>query len=202
MQISTRLTLHMQQHTDDKEIIAAVLQGNKAAYALLVDRYRNYVFALVRRYVPQQENAEELAQDVFVKTYKVLASYRGDCRFSTWLYTITHTTCLSALRRKPHNTTLPGDDVLTRLHESVYQDTPGRQTDDKYRKIILQQAMNELADADAQVLELHYMAMQSIEEIAMITNNTTTNVKVRLYRARGRLKQIIETRYRAELMNE
>lgn len=192
----------MQQHTDDKEIIALVLQGNHAAYARLVDRYRNYVFALVRRYVPQQENAEELAQDVFVKAYKVLATYRGDCRFSTWLYTIVHTTCLSALRRKPHNTTLPGDDVLTRLHESVYQDAPGRQTDDKYRKIILQQAMNELTDADAQVLELHYMAMQSVEEIARITDNTTTNVKVRLYRARGRLKEIIETRYRAELMNE
>ena len=179
-----------------------MLQGNTQAYARLVDRYSRYVFSLVLRYVPQQELAEELAQDVFVKAYKVLASYRGDCRFSTWLYTIVHTTCLSHMRRKGNHTTLPGDDVLTRLHESVYQDTPGRQTEDKYRKKILQQAMNELADADAQVLELYYMAMQTIEEIAQITNNTTTNVKVRLHRARGRLKEIIETRYRAELMNE
>lgn len=201
MQYRKRPTTQMHPQADDKEIIASVLQGNKAAYAWLVDRYRNYVFTLVKRYVAQHEVAEELAQDVFIKAFRVLPTYRGDSRFSTWLYTIVHTTCLSHMRRKPSPTTLPGDDMLASLHDAVYVDAPGKQIDDKYRNKMLQRALNELTEADAQVLELHYMAAQTVEEIAHITNATTTNVKVRLFRARGRLREIIETRYRTELMN-
>src|SRR5687767_10548225 len=70
----------------DTEIISRVLQGEQALYAQLVKRYQNFVFTIVLRYTPNPEAAEEIAQDVFVKAYRTLADFRGESKFSTWLY--------------------------------------------------------------------------------------------------------------------
>src|SRR5580700_8772213 len=88
------------QEVDDFAIIQQVLQGQHAAYAVLVGRYQSYVFTLAMRYVNNRETAEELAQDVFVKAYRYLADFKGNSKFSTWLYTIVNSTCLSHLRKK------------------------------------------------------------------------------------------------------
>ena len=84
----------------DNEIISFVLNGNQGAYAQLVDRYQNYVFTLVLRLVKSREDAEELAQDAFVKAFKYLKDFRGDSKFSTWLYTIVNNTCITFFRIK------------------------------------------------------------------------------------------------------
>src|SRR5688572_25058109 len=84
----------------DNEIISRVLQGEQNAYAELVNRYQGYVFTLILRMVKSREDAEEIAQDVFVKAYRSLADFRGDSKFSTWLYTITNTTSITFLRKK------------------------------------------------------------------------------------------------------
>ncbi len=84
----------------DTEIISRVLRGEKALFAELVKKYQNFVFTIAGRYASNREDAEEIAQDVFVKAYKSLADFRGDAKFSTWLYTITSTTCISFLRKK------------------------------------------------------------------------------------------------------
>src|SRR3712207_2415735 len=88
-------------HTEptDIEIISRVLKGDQQAYAVLVERYKNYVFTIVLRYVKSREDAEEVAQDVFVKAYRALADFKGTAKFSTWLYTVTTTTCLTFLRK-------------------------------------------------------------------------------------------------------
>src|SRR5687767_9897921 len=84
----------------DIEIISKVIQGEHNAYADLVSRYQNYVFTLTLRLIKSREDAEEIAQDVFVKAYRSLADFRGESKFSTWLYTITNTTCITFLRKK------------------------------------------------------------------------------------------------------
>ena len=84
----------------DNEIISRVLQGEQTAYAALVERYQGYVFTLVLRMIKSREDAEEVAQDVFIKAYRALADFRGESKFSTWLYTITNTTCITFLRKK------------------------------------------------------------------------------------------------------
>jgi len=83
----------MQQ--EDELIIQMVLQGRHSAYTILVNRYQAYVFTLVLRYINDRGLAEELAQDVFVKAYRSLADFKGNSKFSTWLYTIVSTTCIS-----------------------------------------------------------------------------------------------------------
>src|SRR6187455_2965609 len=84
----------------DNEIISRVLKGEQNAYAELVSRYQAYVFTLVLRMIKSREDAEEVAQDIFIKAYRSLADFKGASKFSTWLYTITTTTCLSFLRKK------------------------------------------------------------------------------------------------------
>src|SRR5678809_257326 len=79
----------------DNEIISRVLKGEQNAYAELVNRYKAYVFTLTLRMIKSREDAEEVAQDVFIKAYRSLADFRGESKFSTWLYTIANTTsCL------------------------------------------------------------------------------------------------------------
>src|SRR6476659_10119331 len=90
----------MHTEPNDMDIISRVLQGDSAAYASLVQRYQNLVFTIVLRYVKSREDAEEVAQDVFVKAYRSLADFKGASKFSTWLYTIATTTSLTALRKK------------------------------------------------------------------------------------------------------
>ena len=85
---------------NDNEIISKVLNGDQQAYAELVSRYQNYVFTLTLRMIKSREDAEEVAQDIFVKAYRSLANFRGDAKFSTWLYTIVNTTCITFLRKK------------------------------------------------------------------------------------------------------
>src|SRR5580658_2415589 len=89
----------------DIEIISRVLKGEQQLFAELVSRYQNYVFTLVLRFTENREDAEEISQDVFVKTYRSLADFRGDSKFSTWLYTITRTTSITFLRKRKLETT-------------------------------------------------------------------------------------------------
>ena len=90
----------MHTGTTDTDLIALVLKGDQSAYAALVERYQNFVFTIVLRYVKSREDAEEVAQDVFVKAYRSLADFKGTSKFSTWLYTITTTSSISFLRKK------------------------------------------------------------------------------------------------------
>src|SRR5436190_18574132 len=84
----------------ENEIIKQVLGGDHQAFAALVNRYQNYVYTLVLRMIKSREDAEEVAQDVFVKAYRSLADFRGESKFSTWLYTIANTTSITFLRKK------------------------------------------------------------------------------------------------------
>ncbi|RYY18308.1 MAG: sigma-70 family RNA polymerase sigma factor [Chitinophagaceae bacterium] len=84
----------------DTEIIERTLAGDTRIFSELVNRYQNFVFTITLRYTPNREDAEEIAQDAFVKAYKNLGSFRGESKFSTWLFTITTTSCLSFLRKK------------------------------------------------------------------------------------------------------
>jgi RNA polymerase sigma-70 factor (ECF subfamily) len=90
----------MNAGSTDNEIISRVLQGDQQAFAALVSRYQNFVFTITVRYTDNREDAEEIAQDIFVKAYRSLADFRGASKFSTWLYTIVTTSCITFLRKK------------------------------------------------------------------------------------------------------
>ncbi|PZF74628.1 RNA polymerase sigma factor [Taibaiella soli] len=187
----------MNSQIQDNDIIQQVLNGQKNAYAILVDRYKNYVFTLVLRYVNNRETAEELAQDVFVKAFRSLVDFKGTSKFSTWLYTIVNTTCLSYLRKKQENVHFFEEADLVHLSEN--RATADHLPLSKQNYQLIQRALEHLPAADAQLLQLFYLAEQRIDEIVLITGISANTVKVKLHRARNRLKDILEQHFKEEL---
>ena len=90
----------MQQKLTDIELIKLVLAGNQSAYAELIKRHQRFVFTLALRFTKNREDAEEIAQDCFVKAYRSLNNFQQTAKFSTWMYTIVYTTSMTFLRRK------------------------------------------------------------------------------------------------------
>ena len=172
----------------DTEIISRVLHGEQAAFSLVVKRYQNYVFSLVLRLIENREDAEEVAQDVFVKTYRSLADFRGESKFSTWLFTITRTTCISFLRKKKLNTVSLNDDTTGLQVENKESGFRANIIEQKSRHDVLNEAIRMLGADDSQVLNLFYKGEQTLEEIGKIMEMDPNTVKVKLYRARQRLK--------------
>lgn len=183
----------------DEEIINRVLKGDQAGYALILERYQNYVFTLVLRFTENREDAEEIAQDVFVKAYRSLADFRGDSKFSTWLFTITRTTCLSFLRKKKLDT-LSLDNERTGIQvENRESGFNANLVEQKSKHAMLNQAIAMLSPDDAQVLNLFYKGDQTLEEIGKIMRLDPNTVKVKLHRARQRLKDKMEKYFANEL---
>jgi RNA polymerase sigma-70 factor (ECF subfamily) len=183
----------------DTEIIGRVLQGQQSVFSLLVERYQNYVFTLVLRFVEGREDAEEVAQDVFVKAYRSLADFRGESKFSTWLFTITRTTCISFLRKRKLDT-LSLDNEKTGL-QAVDKESGFRANliEQKSRHAMLNEAIGMLSADDSQVLTLFYKGEQTLEEIGHIMGMETNTVKVKLHRARQRLKDRMEKYFPQEV---
>jgi RNA polymerase sigma factor (sigma-70 family) len=182
-------------HTaQDVDIIQSVLQGNKAAYAVLVERYQTYVYTIINRLIPVREEAEDVSQEVFVKAYLSLAGFKGTSKFSTWLYTIAHTTAISHLRRSR-------PDVVF-AEESTIANIADRQPEYLQPNHSLRTAVNscikQLPPDDAEIITLFYLAEQSIEEIGMIMKMEPNTAKVKLHRARQKLKDIVERTYGKE----
>lgn len=191
----------MSTELSDSVIIKLVLNGNQQAYALLVNRYQQYVFTLVLRMVKSREEAEEVAQDVFIKAFRALASFNGESKFSTWLYTITHNTSLSFLRKKKvviHS--LDNETVMLEAH-SRDSGMVANLVEQKSKSQMLDKAIALLSADDAHLITLFYKAEQSLDEIGQILGIESNAVKVRLFRARTRLREKLETNFKQELMD-
>lgn len=177
----------MQQQETDLALIAKVLAGNTAAYAYLVKRHQSFVFTLALRFAKNREDAEEIAQDCFVKAYRALGTFKQQSKFSTWLYTITYTTAMSYLRKKQLNTTSINDDE--KILEIASVDFDANSVEKKSSHFYLTQAIKMLLPDDAVIITLFYSGEQSLEEIANTLNMESNTIKVKLHRARIRLKE-------------
>lgn len=182
----------MQSAITDNDIIQQVKTGNQQAYAQLVSRYQNYVFTIVSRYLSSREDAEEVSQDIFVKAYRSLGDFRGESKFSTWLYTITTTSCITFLRKhKLAVQSLDNENVFAHA-DNIDSGLSANHLEQKSRVAMVNQAIRMLSPEDAQVITLFYKGEQSLDEIAQILGQETNTVKVRLHRARQRLKDKME----------
>lgn len=184
---------------NDNEIISKVLNGNSSAYAELVNRYQNYVFTLTLRMIKSREDAEEVAQDIFIKAYRSLASFRGDAKFSTWLYTIVNTTCITFLRKKKLEVHSLDNEKVFEAADSVDSGLRANQVEQKSRSAMVSIAISLLSPDDAQVITLFYKAEQSLEEISKAMGIEVNAAKVRLHRARTRLKEKMQEYFAAEV---
>jgi len=183
----------------DTELIKQVLSGDQQAFAGLVNRYQDYVFTLVLRIVKGREDAEEVAQDVFVKAYRSLKDFRGDSKFSTWLYTIASTSGISFLRKKKMDIQSLDNEKVFELADSADSGFRSNLVEQKSKREMVSHAIAMLSPEDAEVITLFYKHEQSLQEMARILGQESNTVKVRLHRARTRLKEKMETYFSEEV---
>jgi RNA polymerase sigma factor (sigma-70 family) len=190
----------MHARTEDNEIISRVLLGDQQIFAELVNRYRHLVFTVALRYTGSREDAEEAAQDVFVKAYRSLADFRHDSKFSTWLYTITTNTCITFLRKKKIITHSLDNEKVFDLANGV-SNVNGKEAEYKSKAALMNRAIRLLNTDDATIINLFYKGEQSLEEIGQIMGISSNTAKVKLHRARRRLKEKLEIHFTNELKN-
>ena len=185
----------------DNEIISRVLKGEQNAYAELVNRYQAYVFTLTLRMIKSREDAEEVAQDVFIKAYRSLADFRGESKFSTWLYTIANTTSITFLRKKKLDVHSLDNEKVFEVADSKDSGFRANLVEQKSRINMVNEAIAMLSPDDAEIITLFYKAEQNLEEISRILRLETNTAKVRLHRARTRLKEKMEKNFSEEVKN-
>lgn len=171
---------------DDNFYIGQVLEGDSAAYAMLVEKHKDMVFTIVAKIVRNHHEAEDLAQEVFIKAYQALRSFEGKSRFSTWLYRIAYNSAISKVRRPKTVFTAIDEDLIDNFTtDTVARNIDGLSTEEQI--VALNNALEKLPDEDNLLLNLFYKKDCSVEEISDITGMSQSNVKVRLYRIRKRM---------------
>jgi RNA polymerase sigma factor (sigma-70 family) len=188
-----------QSELTDTEIIKRILQGEQALFAQLVQRYQQYVFTLVLRFTDSREDAEEISQDVFVKAYRSLADFRGESKFSTWLYTVVRTSSITFLRKKKLDTTSLDNERTFLQLENRESGFNANTMEQKSRHAMVNAAIRLLSPDDGQIITLFYKGEQSLEEIGRIMGMEPNTVKVRLHRARNRLREKMEKHFSDEV---
>ena len=189
----------MQSKFSDIELIEQTLAGNQSAYADLIKRHQRFVFTLALRFAKTREDAEEIAQDCFIKAYRSLATFQRQSKFSTWLYSIVYTTAMTALRKKRIDTDSIDDENTFIQIENQTSGYDVNNVENKSRSYYLNQAIAQLLPDDATIITLFYNGEQSLEEIGQTMGIEPNTVKVKLFRARQRLKEKLERNLKGEV---
>jgi len=173
----------------DQEILDSVIRGNQADYSIIVERYKNKAFSLLKRMLKNEQDAEETLQDCFLKAYNSLNSFKGEAKFSTWFYRIVYNTALTKLaskKRKTENQMSSVDD-----HFDLKSDYDFKSSERKDLSIFVNDLVNQLPERFATVINLYYLNEMSCEEISKVLDISISNVKVILHRSRNALKDLI-----------
>ena len=188
----------MQSKLSDNELIEQTIAGNQSAYADLVKRHQRFVFTLAMRFAKNREDAEEIAQDCFVKAYRSLTAFQKQAKFSTWLYSIVYTTSMTFLRKKQLDTSsIDDENNFLQIENNGSFDV--NNAENKSRSFYLNEAIQQLLPDDAIIITLFYKGEQSLEEIAQVLGMEANTVKVKLFRARQRLKEKLERNLKDEV---
>ena len=182
----------------DQYLIDKVLNGDTNAFGELVDRYQNFVFTIAIRIVKVSEEAEEVAQDSFIKAYDSLSSFRGDSKFSTWLYRIVYHKSLDRIKmNKRHR--------AYELNEEITDDTLDHIENglefmlNEERSDIIKKSIDQLSQEEAAIISLYYFEEQSVKEIVKVTDLTEDNIKIKLYRSRKKLFSLLKGYIKPEI---
>ncbi|HUS36048.1 MAG TPA: sigma-70 family RNA polymerase sigma factor [Verrucomicrobiae bacterium] len=179
----------------DLELIAAIRAGDTNQFETLVVRYQPKIFGMVRRYARREDEVEDIAQEIFVKAFQKLDSFRADAPFEHWITRLAVRTCYDFLRRhqrnREHNVTDLSDaeneaDLLDRASIEPKQTDRATAT-----RELIEAVLSQLSPAARMVITLLEIEERSIKEIAQLTGWSQTLVKVRAFRARAEMKKIL-----------
>lgn len=185
---------YMDTH-NDKVLVQMMLEGDTKAFEALMHKHKALVYSLCYRLMRNKEDAEEMAQDTFIKIFQKADTFEGKSKFSTWIYTIAYRCCLNKLGLK----TLQTQDIDS-IEHSLEDDSDWElistsiDRDETHAQIHL--LLEQMKFEDRALLTFFYFDELSIKEIAKIQGYSESKVKVGLFRARGKLKELIEKNLR------
>ena len=185
----------------DQNLIDRTLQGDTNAFGELVDRYQNFVFTVAIRIVKISEEAEEVAQDSFIKAFDSLSTFRGDSKFSTWLYRIVYHKSLDRVKKNNRHRTYEINEEITDDRLDHIENGLEFMLSEERTKLI-KDCIDKLPAEDAAIISLYYFEEQTIREIAKVTDLTEDNIKIKLYRSRKKLFSLLEGYIKPEISNK
>ena len=179
---------------EERELVRMAQSGTEAAFEELVRRHQQRVFALVSGLLRRQEDVEDVAQQVFLKVYLSLRKFDQRAAFSTWLYRITVNECWDYLRKKKVRPLVYESDLsleqISKLDAFASSGRPPEAPNQRAEtKQILERMLEKLPEQDRQLLVLKEVEGFSVQELANILHLNVNTVKVRLFRARGRIME-------------
>lgn len=166
----------------DQDLLQRIRDGDKGAFRELVERYKNVSFTLACSIMKDEQRAEDVLQDAFVKVFRHLKSFRAGAKFSTWLYRIVVNTAYTAIekegRHQSRQETTPAE-FLPVEEEVIFNKLQQHE-----RKNLIQAVFKQMKEEEALLLRLYYLAELSIKEIQETTGFSASKIKVGLHRAR------------------
>ncbi len=187
-------------NNNDQLYITKVINGDTNAFAYLVDKYKDMVYSLAYKMTKNREEAEEISQDTFIKAFKNLNKFKGDSKFSTWLYRIVYHAALDSIKKnKNNNSTFEINEVTYNQIKSVEDILQGIER--KERAKIMNECLLKLPEEERSIIWMFYYDELSLKEIIEVTKISEANVKVKLHRARKKLLTIVEKNVAPEFIN-
>jgi len=180
--------------SSDAEYIAAVLKGDVSAFEPLVVKYQPRVFATARRYARRESEVEDIVQEVFIKAFQKLSSFRGDAPFEHWLMRVAVRTCYDFLRKYQRNRETALAEISEeedRWLDSVASSPAGENDDPDAARALVARLLEQLSPADRIVITLLEIEGKSVKEIAALTGWSVSLVKVRAFRARAKMRKLL-----------
>ncbi len=184
----------MDQREKELQLVRQILSGERGGYRTLVDRYAPMVFSVVNRFVDTEDDAEELAQEIFVKTYERLSSFEGGSKFSSWLYMIAMNHCrdyAKNVRRQNSRFSEMEEHVLD--EKLQHDDSPEQEVERKEWIDVLRDGLTSINQDYAKAFLMKYDDNMSYQAMSKRLNVSVSALKVRVYRAKKELKTFIES---------
>ena len=188
---------------DDKEIIGKIIEGNQNAFRVLVENYQDKVIATCNGFVHNVEDAEDIAQDVFVEVYQSITKFRSDSKFSTWLYRIAVNKSLNHLRKNKKNSVIRSIDSFFNKEKNENLEVPDSKSpqadqniENQERAEILHKVINSLAKNQRIAFNLNKYDDLSYKEIAEVMNISLSSVESLMHRAKMNLQKKLISYYK------
>jgi RNA polymerase sigma factor (sigma-70 family) len=171
--------------------IEQVIAGKSSAFSHIVDRHKDRAYNLAFRICGNREEAEEIAQDSFLKAFRSLKGFKMKSSFSTWLYRIVYNTSISHVRIRKKGI-LSLEDFPADATDFIGSNPNEDEAEIEYRSSLINFALQKITDDERGLISLYYYEEMSTEEISDVTGISKSNIKVKLFRARQKMMEIIE----------
>lgn len=187
----------------ENEFIEQLKSGSRASYSKLLDDYEQKVFSTCLSFIPNKEDAEDIAQEVFVEVFRSISKFKRQSKLSTWIYRITTNKCLEFIRKR--NTkkrfafmqSITGQHFeLDRTNYFTEMNHPGIILENKEKQELLFLAINNLPEAQRLVFTLNKIDGKSYQEVCDITEKSLSSVESLMFRAKKNLQNLLEDFYK------